>query len=105
MLSGSRYESFLSDAQADVASFKERAKEDGTYAFSSDINKIVEFSNRVSGKLMQYLFGDQLGKHLFEKFVCEYDRNFLDFLSYLHSNYKFFLLFEIKNNDMLYSMA
>lgn len=97
-----RYEAFAEKAHEDISSFKEKLSEDGTYEYMEQVLHLQKLSNKMSQGTLTYLFGDMLGEHLFRKFVIDHNRNLLPFLSSLSSNYRFFLLHELKNNDKLF---
>lgn len=98
----SRFEQFILDFQNNPAYFKEKLSGNGSFEFSDSISLLQEFSNKVNYNIFIYLFGKQLGEHLVEKFAIECDRNLLKFLSSIDSEYKFFILYEIKTNSVLY---
>lgn len=98
-----RYEIFKASAQADIAAYRKDLKADGTFSYVDQVTQLERLSINMSGKTLIYLFGDLLGTHLWEKFVVECQRNLLHFFRQLTSEYKFYILHELKNNDMLFA--
>lgn len=104
MLTGTRFQEFLDKATADE-SFRVDTESDGTYEFMRTVKVLTKFSRNLSQPLLVYMFGEQLGEHLFEKFAVQCRRDVLCFLPTLSDEYKFFILYEIKNNEELYCFA
>ena len=98
-----RYELFKEDAQKDIKAYQDRLMGDGTWSYVAQVNQLEKLSINMSGRMLTYLFGDQLGEHLAEKFVVECHRNLLYFLRQLTSEYRFFILYELKNNKNLFA--
>lgn len=99
----SRYEIFKGSAQADIKSYRDNLKGDGTFQYCEQVCQLEKLSMNLSGSILIYLFGEQLGAHLWEKFAGECHQNLLLFLRQLTSEYRFFILHELKNNDRLFS--
>lgn len=98
----SRYELFKADAAKDIDHYRKKVKGDGSFEYVDQVKQLQRLSNKMSGRLMVYLFGEQLGEHLIEKFVVECNRNLLNFLDKLDSQIKFYILYELKNNEQLF---
>lgn len=98
----SRYELFKAEAAQDIDHYRKKVKGDGSFEYVEQVKQLQRLSNKMSGRLMVYLFGEQLGEHLFEKFVNDCKRDFLLFLGKLESETAFFLLYELKNNEQLF---
>lgn len=103
MADQTRFESFQASARSNIEQYRKDLKGDGTFQYVDQLKELAEFSNKVNNKLMVYLFGQDLGDHLSVKFVVQCDRNLLKFLMALTSEYRFFILHEIKNNETLYA--
>jgi len=98
-----RFEWFTADAKRDIQAYREKLKGDGTFSYVNQVIQLETFGKKLNRNLFIYLFGERLGDHLNEKFVIESHRNLLAFLSSLTSEYQFFLLHELKNNESLYA--
>lgn len=99
----SRYELFKETAEEDIRAHQDRMAGDGTFDYVSQVNQLEKLSINLSGNMMVYLFGDQLGNHLWEKFAIGSHRNLLYFLRGLTSEIRFFILHELKNNKSLFA--
>lgn len=98
-----RYEQFKENAEADLRAHQDRLSGDGTFSYVAQVEQLERLSIRMSGHTLSYLFGEQLGTHLWEKFVTECHRNLLHFFRHLTSEYRFFILYEPKNNKLLFA--
>lgn len=98
----SRYDLFLAEFKANPGAFRERLKGDGTFQFCEQVKELETLSNKINLAMTVYLFGDILGRHMAEKFVGQCGRNLLFFLSQLTSEYRMFILHELKNNPKLF---
>lgn len=97
-----RYEFFLSSARSDIKNYREKLKGDGTFNYLDQVTQLENLSNKMNSSMLVYLFGDQLGMHLAEKFVIECNRNLLTFFSRLTNEYRVFILHELKNNEQIF---
>jgi len=68
-----------------------------------NIEKIWEFSCKANESLMIYLFGEQLGKHYWEKLSTTHDRNIITFLRGMDIEKKSDLFANIFLNETLYA--
>jgi hypothetical protein len=98
-----RYELFLASAKSDMTAYREKLKGDGSFAYVSQVTDLARLGNNMNYFMLVYLFGDILGNHLNEKFVIQHNRNLLSFLTELTSEYRFFILYELKNNENLFA--
>jgi len=101
----SRFELFQSEAKADIGAYRERLKGDGTFNYVSQVLDLQKLSTNLSVRMFVYLFGEQLGGHLAEKFIGQCSRNLLYFLTQLTSEYRFYILHELKNNPHLFAYS
>lgn len=85
-----------------VEEWKKPLIDNGTYKFSDDLKKLSQFQNNLSRETMVYMFGEQLGDHLWEKFVHQSGRNLLRLLPTLTDEYRFFILHEFRNNPNVF---
>lgn len=98
----SRFETFVEEFKKDPDNYQKKLFADGSFAYSEQVDNLIEFANKVNYNLFVYLFEHQLGEHLATKFIEENNRNLLSFFSRIDSQYRFFILYEIKNNKNLY---
>lgn len=98
----SRYDLFLAEAKEDREAFRERLKGDGTFDFCTQVKALELLSTHLNTAMMVYLFGEHPGRHLAEKFAGQCGRNLLFFFSQLTTDYRFFILHELKNNKHLF---
>lgn len=86
------YEHFYADFKRDPEALRARQKEIDAYAFSDIVQKLQRQQCNLSGYIMVDLFGEQLGNHLWEKFVIGHNRNLLSWLNNITTEYRFFML-------------
>jgi hypothetical protein len=98
-----RFEIFREKAHEDMDAYQEKLMGDGTFAFVRQVLDLERLSHYMNQNMLEYLFGDLLGRHLAEKFDTGHNRNLLSFLSKLTSEHRFFILYELKNNKLLFS--
>lgn len=60
-------------------------------AIYRNIKLLTEFGNKANFKLFTYLFGEQMGKHFWEKF-CHANRNITAFMGLIDSDYQAVIL-------------
>lgn len=99
----SRYQTFVDRAVDNFSDYEKKLKGDGSFQYSDQVVELIQLSNKMNGNLLVYLFGKQLGKHLAEKFVIECRRNLLEFFNCIDSQYRFFILHELKNDKHLFA--
>ena len=100
-----RFELFISDTQHSLDEYRKRLSGDGTFDYASQVDALIQLSNQMNYPLLKYLFGEQLGLHLAERFIVECNRNLLEFLSRITSEYNFFILHVLKNNPHLFAYS
>lgn len=105
MTNKTRYEEFTKKYQEelyeDVMGYREKMRNKGIFGFKTDVESLIKFSSNVRPNTFIYLYGEDLGKHYWEKYVGTYNRNLINFISYMDDNAQFFLLHEIKTNANL----
>jgi hypothetical protein len=101
-LEKTRAEIFVENAQKDIKSYRGKLSGDGTFDYSQQVLELQKLSRKMSQSTLIYLFGDNLGKHYFEKFVFQHNRDLLSFLSNIDTQNRFFILHELKNNPELF---
>lgn len=92
------FETFVSRFKRNPETFREEMKRESTYDFAEVARKLQCAQNNLSGYIMVDLFGEQLGSHLFEKFVTQYNRNLLLFMNALGTEEHFFLMHQFNTN-------
>lgn len=105
MSSMTNFEEFIEIANKNPEEYRKKLTGNGSFDYAEQINQLQELSNKLSYKLMVHWFGEQIGEHLFVKFVNDSDRNILKFFSALDYDYKFFILYELKTVKSLYAYA
>lgn len=98
-----RFEQFEDDARKDIDAYQKELHSDGTWSYVAQVAQLEKLSINMNGRMLIYLFGDHLGEHLAEKFSGECRGNLLYFLRQLTSEYRFFILYELKNNKSLFA--
>lgn len=97
-----KFELFKEDALIDMGVYREKMKGCGSFEFVDLSDKLQELQNKLNKSLLQYLFGERLGEHYTNKFIgC--DRNLLHFFNKISHEEKFFMLYELKTNQSIYS--
>ena len=99
----SRYELFKFAAQSDIKAYRKELTGNGSFDYVSQVTELERLSINMNGRLLTYLFGDLLGAHLRDKFAVECRGNLLHFFRQLTSEYKFFILHELKTNKSLFA--
>lgn len=102
MTEQTRYEAFTARFKADPTQFRGELKGDGTFEFCTQVKQLEKLSNHINLAMMLYLFGEQPGRHLAEKFAGQCGRNLLFFFSQLTTEYRMFILYELKTNENLF---
>lgn len=77
-------------------------RDHGVYSASELVKQLQKLENKLSGKMLVYLFGEQLGGHLWEKFTVQCGRSLLRFFTLLTDEYRFFIIVELKQNRDLF---
>jgi hypothetical protein len=93
-----RYEQFHARFKRDPGQFKDELRGDGSYSYIAQAKQLERMSSKMGGDMLVYLFGEQLGNHLAHKFAGQCGRNLLFFLTQLTSEYRMFILYELKTN-------
>jgi len=72
------------------------------YDAAATIKGFQKFQNKASLAMFVYMFGEQLGSHLWEKFVKQCQRNVLNLFTYLTDEYRIFIIHEIQTNPTIW---
>lgn len=99
----SRYEQFVENAQHRRDTYYDELSGDGSFDYHDQVTALIQLSNQLNAGILVYLFGEQTGMHLAEKFILECDRNLLRFFSCIDSQYRFYILYELKTNKTLFA--
>lgn len=100
-----RFEEFKQSAKSDLTNYRQMMDDTKVWEFKEHLKLIQEFQNKVSYRLMNYLFGEQLGPHLWSEFREQNQGNALNWFSRLNGEFYIFVLHEIKNNRTLYAYS
>ena len=96
------FEKFKVNAESDIDTYRQRMVANGQFEFRDCIKELISFQNKVSYFTFERMFGIDLGSHLWDKFVKVWNRNALNFLASLNSEYQFYILYEIKTGKIWY---
>lgn len=99
----SRFDLFVANAKADIDAYRKNLKGDGSFQYMDQVTQLEKLEINLSHRMMTYLFGERLGDHNWQKFSVECNRNLLRFFRQLHHEARFFIIYELKNNDMLFA--
>lgn len=86
------YETFVSDYQVSPDSVRESLTQRGVYDFQRTAETLRKAQNNLNGWMLDEWFGEQLGRHLWQKFNNDSQRNMLHFFNTLTSEYRFFMI-------------
>lgn len=96
------FESWKASFEADPEAFRAQQREEKIFTFDKAVIRLQKLQNNMSGWDLEDWFGEQLGKHLWGKFVNEHNRNVLSWFNKLTNEYRFFITTKI-NSDSRYS--
>lgn len=82
--------------------FREQQKEEKVFMLDKAVKSLQKLQNHMSGFMLEDWFGEQLGNHLWEKFVNEHNRNVLSWFNKLTNEYRFFIVTQI-NTDVRFN--
>lgn len=97
-----RFDLFVADAKRDMDKYRAELKGDGTFAYVDQVKALQKLASNMNGAMLIYLFGDQLGSHLADKFHNQARGDMMYFLRNLTSEYQFFILYSLKNDQYLF---
>lgn len=98
-----RFELFKAGAHEDMKAYQDRLQSDGSWTYIEQVSQLEKLQINMNRNMLLYLFGGHLGEHLAEKFREECRGNLLFFLRQLTSEYRFFILYELKTNKVLFA--
>lgn len=96
------YEDFRNKAYEDLDAHRDRMEDSGVFDFVRLSKSLIKFQNNVSYYTLVRMFGEQPGAHLWENFTQRYSRNSLNFLGNLEAETQFYILHQIKTNNIIY---
>ena len=96
------FESWKASFEADPEAFRAQQREEKIFTFDKAVIRLQKLQNSMSGCDLEDWFGEQLGKHMWDKFVNEHNRNVLSWFNKLTNEYRFFITTKI-NTDSRYS--
>lgn len=98
----SRFDLFVARWKRDPDQFRKELKGDGTFEFMAQVKELERLSNHINQTMLVYLFGEHPGHHLANKFAVQCGRNLLFFFSQLTTEYRMFILYELKTNPAIF---
>jgi len=102
----SRFEQFKEDALAlGHERHVDRMKGNGSFEYTEQVIMLRELQNKLSLNLLVYLFGEDEGKILMNIFVLECERNLLNFFSRIRGEYRFYILHQMKTNEIFFAYS
>lgn len=87
----SQFDSWKARFEQDPEVFREQQKSEKIFIFNKAVIRLQKLQNSMSGYDLEDWFGEQLGKHLWDKFVTEHNRNVLSWFNKLTNEYRFFI--------------
>lgn len=93
-----RFEQFTARFKADPDKFRKELRGDGSFEYLAQVKQLERLANKMNGDMLVYLFGEHPGMHLADKFAYQCRRNILFFFSQLTTEYRMFILYELKTN-------
>lgn len=93
------YEKWKSEFHHDQAGFREKQKEEQIFQFDKVVIKLQKLQNHMNCWDLEDLFGEQIGRHLWQKFVKEHNRNILSWFNKLTNEYRFFIITVLNNGS------
>lgn len=99
----SRFDLFVANAKADIDAYRKNLMGDGSFQYLDQVTQLEKLAIGINHKMMVYLFGERMGDHYWQKFAVECSRDLLRFFRQLHHEARFFIIYELKNNDMLFA--
>lgn len=97
-----QFEDWKIDFERNPEAFRQRQQDERIFIFDKAVIRLQKLQNNMSGWDLEDWFGEQLGKHLWEKFVNEHNRNVLSWFNKLTNEYRFFITTKL-NNDLRFS--
>lgn len=98
----SRFQQFKDDADVDVDRYRQSLIDNGTFEYAGQVEALQKLANKLSQRMMVYMFGETLGYHLMMKYSTECNRDLLQFFNKVTYDVRFFMLHELKNNKDLF---
>ena len=99
-----RFEQFIEDGRRKGREdYIKEIEGNGGFEYTDQVLRLIQLSNNLNWPMLSYLFGDQLGEYLIQKFAIEKKRNLLEFLNSIDRQQCFFILHELKTNKSLFA--
>lgn len=96
------FESFKAAAGEDMAAYREKESTKAAFELAKTVEMLEQLQNKMSGYTLVRLFGDDLGLHLWEKFVNNHNRNVVSWLNSLTKEYRFYILHQLRNDPYFF---
>lgn len=98
----SQFDSWKARFEQDPEGFREQQKSEKIFIFDKAVIRLQKLQNNMSGWDLEDWFGEQLGRHIWLKFVDEHNRNVLSWFNKLTNEYRFFIVTKL-NTDARYN--
>jgi hypothetical protein len=98
-----RFDEFKQNAKADVKAYQKLMQDSGAWDLMRSAKLLSELQNKMNYRLMNYLFGVQLGGHLWDEFKHQHGGCVLRWFNRLNEEFYVYVLHEVKNNTTLYA--
>ena len=86
-----QFDKWKASFEADPEAFRAQQQSEKIFIFDKAVIRLQKLQNSMSGWDLEDWFGEQLGKHLWEKFIHEHNRNVLSWFNKLTNEYRFFI--------------
>lgn len=98
----SQFEKWKAEFERDPEAFREQQKSEKIFIFDKAVIRLQKLQNNMSQFWLVDWFGEQLGNHLWEKFIHEHNRNVLSWFNKLTNEYRFFITTKL-NTDVRFA--
>lgn len=96
------FESFKAAAEEDMTAYREKESTKAAFDLAKTAEMLEQLQNKMSGYTLIHLFGEELGSHLWGKFVSGHGRNVISWLNSLTKEYRFFILHQLRNDPYFF---
>jgi len=95
------FESFKAAAGEDMTAYREKESTKAAFELAKTAELLEQLQNKMSGHTLIHMFGEQLGLHLWEKFIGQ-GRNVLSWMNSLTKEYRFYILHQLRNDPYIF---
>lgn len=96
------FEKFKASAEADMTAYREKPSTQAAFDLAKTTELLEQLQNKMSGYTLIHMFGEDLGSHLWGKFVSGHGRNVISWLNSLTKEYRFYILHQLRNDDYFF---